>query len=325
MILIISENKDRFTDKVIEWLQFYGIYDIFRINEDDKVHVNKIEIHNSALILRINDRLIDLADVELFWYRRGNLNHPFRKLIESYPPDINQQVHSFLYHEWTMCRNYIVYMLEQKKSIGNYFRAEANKLINLKIAQESGLDIPQTIISDNPSVIEDFGSQLPSITKPIGEAMAVMENSGYHSLLTKQVEPTHDINKEQEYIFPSLLQENIEKEIEIRSFVLFDKIYSMAILSQRNEKTETDFRNYDWDRMNRTIPYKLPEYIEERIFTFMRKAQLNTGSIDLIKTKNGHYIFLEVNPAGNIKMVDDNCNYHIGKHLAEIIKREISN
>jgi uncharacterized protein len=34
MLLIISENIDYFTDRVIEWLYYYGINNIFRINED---------------------------------------------------------------------------------------------------------------------------------------------------------------------------------------------------------------------------------------------------------------------------------------------------
>ena len=34
---------------------------------------------------------------------------------------------------------------------------------------------------------------------------------------------------------------------------------------------------------------------------------LNTGSIDLIKTKSGDYVFLEVNPVGQFSMVSFPC------------------
>ncbi|MFT4073849.1 MAG: hypothetical protein QM654_18240 [Dysgonamonadaceae bacterium] len=143
-----------------------------------------------------------------------------------------------------------------------------------------------------------------------------MEDGGYYSLLTKAFDNESDLDEKQEYIFPSLLQDNIDKEIEIRTFVLFEKIYSMASLSQRNEATRTDLRNYDLDRLNRVISYKLPDNVEQKILTFMKKAKLNTGSIDLIKTKDNRYIFLEVNPAGNIEMVSKNSNYHIEKEFA---------
>lgn len=322
MVLIISENKDIFTTNVIEWLHFYGIYDIVRINEDDMVRIDKIEVHKNVLVLSVNGRLIHWSDVNLFWYRRGNLNHPFRRLIDFYPEEISQQTQFFLNHEWAMCHNYIVYMLQQKKTIGNFFRTTANKLINLKIAQECGLDTPQTLISDSPETLKKFGQQ-PSITKPIGEIIPISKDDGYYSLLTKEFDADRDLNYSQKYVFPSLLQENIEKEIEIRTFVLFDAIYSMASFSQRSEETRTDLRRYDLDRLNRVIPYKLPKDIEKKILLFMQKSKLNTGSIDFIKTKDNRYVFLEVNPAGNINMVSDNCNYHIEKKIAEIIKKEI--
>ncbi|MFT4073848.1 MAG: hypothetical protein QM654_18235 [Dysgonamonadaceae bacterium] len=170
MVFILSENKDYFTDKVIEWLRFYGIHDIVRINADDRVRIHKIEVHQNIIILNVNDKLVDLGSVKLFWYRRSTLNHPFLYMIDSYPLEINQQVNNFSNHEWTVCRNYIIYMLQQKKPIGNYFVATANKLINLRIAQECGLDIPRTYISDFPKYLNKLG-EYPSITKPISEAM----------------------------------------------------------------------------------------------------------------------------------------------------------
>lgn len=51
MILILSENNDLTTDKVIEWLTYWGIKGIIRMNEDDKVSVKRIDIQSNAIIL----------------------------------------------------------------------------------------------------------------------------------------------------------------------------------------------------------------------------------------------------------------------------------
>mgnify|MGYP002409732890 FL=1 len=53
--------------------------------------------------------------------------------------------------------------------------------------------------------------------------------------------------------------------------------------------------------------------------------QLDTASFDLIKTKSGEYIFLEVNPFGNIEMINETCGYEIDKRFAEIILDKYNN
>ncbi|KAF2516652.1 ATP-grasp domain-containing protein [Flavobacterium foetidum] len=92
----------------------------------------------------------------------------------------------------------------------------------------------------------------------------------------------------------------------------------MAIFSQSNPQTRLDFRAYDWDNPNRFIPYQLPEHIEAKIEMLMKNLNLNTGSIDLIKSStNGDYYFLEVNPSGQFGMTAFPCNFPLHKIVAE--------
>jgi ATP-GRASP peptide maturase of grasp-with-spasm system len=321
MILIISENNDFFTDQVIEWLSFFKIEDIIRINEDDKINIKEINIQENKIIIETNEKEIDLSKIDYFWYRRSGLNHSFNRLIDFEKNTTNDQIVKFLDYEWLMCRNYIFYCLQTKESIGNFFRAATNKLVNLKIAKECGLGIPDTYISESISDIINIEEET-YITKPIGEAMTINKDDGVFTMFTKKIEKTDILGKEH---FPTLCQQKINKHFEIRTFVLLDEIYSMAIFSQKNEHTNVDYRNYDFNKMNRMIPYKLPIEIEKNILNFMKKVGLNTGSIDLIKTHNNQYVFLEVNPAGNIEMVNSRCNYMLDKRIAEIIKTKVEN
>jgi len=222
-----------------------------------------------------------------------------------------------------MCRNFIFYNLQQKKSLGNFFRSTTNKLINLSIAKECGLEIPETFISESASDLLNVQKSFPVITKPIGEIMPIHFQEGYYRMLTTDI--PKDISASENFLYPVLLQEKIEKQFEIRIFVMYEKIYAMAIFSQRNTKTDIDYRNYDRDNMNRMVPYILPMDIQQKILNFMRKTGLDTGSVDMIKTPDNRYVFLEVNPAGNIEMVSDPCCYNIEKIIAETIKNEIQN
>ena len=44
MVLILSENSDLTTDKVVEWLNYWEVKDIIRMNEDDKINIKKIDV-----------------------------------------------------------------------------------------------------------------------------------------------------------------------------------------------------------------------------------------------------------------------------------------
>ena len=127
------------------------------------------------------------------------------------------------------------------------------------------------------------------------------------------------IKSQDEYFFPSLIQEKIDKEFEIRSFYLEGNIYSMAIFSQNDTQTQTDFRHYNSQRPNRTIPYILPEIIQKKIALLMNKLNLICGSLDLIKSKDGNYVFLEVNPNGQFGMISKPCNYQLEKKIANFL------
>ncbi|HEY0036114.1 MAG TPA: hypothetical protein VGB66_05465, partial [Longimicrobium sp.] len=49
--------------------------------------------------------------------------------------------------------------------------------------------------------------------------------------------------------------------------------------------------------------------------------EMRTGSIDLIRTRDGRHVFLEVNPAGQFGMVSHPCNYGLEKKVAEYLIR----
>lgn len=54
-----------------------------------------------------------------------------------------------------------------------------------------------------------------------------------------------------------MVQEKLEKKYELRIFYLNGKMYPMAIFSQKDNQTQLDFRNYNWEKPNRMEPCKL--------------------------------------------------------------------
>ncbi|MCT4602987.1 MAG: grasp-with-spasm system ATP-grasp peptide maturase [Marinifilum sp.] len=318
MLVLISESNDLSTDKVVEWFIQFSDYKFGRINENDSVYINQIVLNNSetlSLQLTVNgdNKNFKVYDIDFFWYRRGNLN---KKIINS-SIQINNQLLKFLDWEWKICHDFIIRTLMSKKSLGDYFKSSVNKLENLQIALKCGFIIPETIITEDIQFLLTYNMR-KKITKPISEAMIISDENDYLDLKTKLV------NMPSNNIFPSLIQKKIEKWIELRVFVSYNEVYAMAIFSQNNFKTNIDYRNYDEEKKNRFVPFALTHDIKQKIFLFMEKAGLDTGSIDLILTPQKEYVFLEINPAGNIEMVSEPCNYYIEKRIAEQILERIA-
>src|SRR5690606_30976121 len=115
----------------------------------------------------------------------------------------------------------------------------------------------------------------------------------------------------------TLFQECIDSEFEIRLFYLDGDFYATAIIITEKENDVVDVKlNYDSDNIN-WIPYKLPQEYEESIDAFMKSINLNTGSLDIMKTKGGQYVMLEINPVGQYNAPGYRCNYNLEEKIAK--------
>lgn len=213
-----------------------------------------------------------------------------------------------------MLYDFIISQIKGKVELGSFKGVMVNKLEVLVLAKSVGLIIPETIIVSRKYVLEEFASRFKNgvISKSIYEPLHVIDDnsSTIYTSYTVKLENS-DINRLPDTFSPSLVQENLDKDFEIRVFYLDKKFYPMAIFSQKNSKTAIDFRNYDYDNPNRNIPYCLPGIIKNQLQELMARLNLNSGSIDLVKTKTGEIFFLEVNPVGQYSMVGFPCNYNL--------------
>lgn len=195
-----------------------------------------------------------------------------------------------------------------------------NKLVVLKMAAEFGLQIPVTTLTTKKTSLTDFLKKSNKvITKSTsGENMIRDRRITANFTNYTEVVPKSFVKSLGEKFFISQFQQLVEKEYEVRAFYLDRRFYSMAIFSQGDNQTKIEFRKYNREKPNRTVPYKLPSDVEEKLRNLMEALELESGSIDLI-AKDGQYIFLEVNPVGQFGMVSVPCNYYLEKRIAEYL------
>lgn len=307
----MSEHNDNSTIYICQWLLYLGV-PFVRIDKEDKCFIQEINLSNEEveIIIEKDKEIIRLSKIKSFWYRRGELNlyTPSLKFITD--EKLRAEINHHLYREKSTLEHFFYHLLEKKPHIGTFDRRSVNKLKVLLEAANLGIAIPKTNILTNN---KDINKKLkePIITKSIYEGFRPDSIGGFICYTEKiKLEEIPD------EFYISLFQEGIEKEADIRSFYLDGKFYSMAIRSQSNEQTQTDFRKYVKNIGNRCFPFKLPDSLESSLKELMFQIGLNTGSIDLILTKEGQLIFLEVNPVGQFGMTSVPCNYYLEKEIA---------
>jgi len=309
MILILSTLYDFPTELVQQELLSKGI-EHYRINEQDSIELQLFEV---TPVLKVNficndsfgtKMTIDLTKVTAFWYRRGIFN---LRICDPLVKDKN--VSDYYSNLETTLRNFIEHYLNEKISINKFQDNFINKLIVLYEAQKLGLMTPATLLINE-------NMKLPDLTHTITKDFvypAFQINGRSLSVLTKK---TPDISSG---FSTSLIQDMIDKKYEIRTFFLYNELYSMAIFSQENDKTKLDFRNYDHEYPNRMVRYQLPEAISNKIRELTTKLGLNSGSIDLIVDVHGNFYFLEINPVGEWHFLSENCYYKIESVIANTL------
>jgi glutathione synthase/RimK-type ligase-like ATP-grasp enzyme len=76
-------------------------------------------------------------------------------------------------------------------------------------------------------------------------------------------------------------------------------------------------------RMNldaKYAPHDLPPETRAKLATLMERLGLVYGAIDLRLTPEGHYVFLEINPAGQFLYIEDATGQPIAAALARALR-----
>ena len=303
MILINVEEKDPSLERIIDWLDYLRAnYNL--INESQtELNIETIELSSKGITIKSDN--FDFNDCYVYWNRRSQL---VKYTVKSKLSDLEYNI------EMGYLDRFLNGFLE-RNAVNKYNDNFTNKLFNLQIASDIDLKIPDTIITQKlTDLIEFYKKHRGSIiNKSIDSKSYFFQSKG--NTLTTLIDD-YTLKNVPEYFVPSLFQEQLQKKYELRCFYFYRKMYSMAIFSQLDEQTKIDFRNYNYEKPNRCVPYKLPDYIEVKIEMLMNKLSLNTGSIDLVFTTDNEYYFLEVNPVGMFSPLTWPLNYTIEKDIA---------
>jgi glutathione synthase/RimK-type ligase-like ATP-grasp enzyme len=186
------------------------------------------------------------------------------------------------------------------------------KVKQLRVAQQCGLRLPETLITNDP-----------------GRARAFIDRHGYRDVIYKSFSALEEEWRETRLIregelelldavqhAPVIFQEYVPADYDVRITVVGQAVFAAAIHSQQTSYP-VDFR---MDMANAAIePVTLPDEVEARLLDLMRRLGLQYGAIDMRRRPDGAYVFLEINPAGQWLFVEQVTQQPIAAALAELL------
>lgn len=322
-ILIVTHSQDdEGINNVITKLQKAGST-TFRFNTD--FYPTQIEIsshytnHTEEIIISHEDVSHNLSTFDAIWYRRDYIgeNLPKEMLDIHKRPAIEESRATFdgVLASWGI----------EKFTLDNVrdCRFADNKQLQLKVANKLGLIIPRTLLSNSPEKVKAFIHQYSSVISKTHFSFSIVNDNKEEYRAYSQRWLPHELEDLSDLQYaPLIFQEYIEKAYELRVIIVGDQVFCAKIPSQTSEKGKVDWRK-DHNLLNSLEVYQLPESIQLKLLRMMDYFGLNYGAIDIIKTQDGKYVFLEVNPVGEFHWVDELHDQKISKAIAQILMNQV--
>ena len=179
---------------------------------------------------------------------------------------------------------------------GKPYNLARNKIFQLHLAKEIGLNVPSTCVTNNKKLAKDFyiSNKKNIIYKCLSRPVIHYEDGKKSMIHTSKV---LDDNFENVASCPCLFQENLTKAYELRVAVISDEVIAVRIDSQEYEETKQDWRK----GMDNPLLYskcELPDSLKMQLISLNEQLRINWSMMDLVVTPSGDYVFLEANPDG---------------------------
>ncbi len=303
MILLLTNSYEQNVIKVMQELdKIEASYTRLNVDAfaDEKISIDFVKKSDGLSIKNFNK-------INVVWERKAEVDVD-REIIDNKFEDFALAETKILYQYITSRLSDRVWL--NPVSLGS---PANNKIIQLKIAQNVGLKIPKTIVTNDNKKLKNFIVSLGglAIVKAMGSQVSLLKSQ--MTIDTSVIEVADLENKDEcVSIAPILAQECIEKKYEIRATYISGELYCGAmdirksLVDERKQHSSAPWFNYE-----------LPKKTREKLIKFHNQLNLKFSCVDLIETTNGDIIFLESNPQGQYDFISQKCGLEINRRIAE--------
>jgi glutathione synthase/RimK-type ligase-like ATP-grasp enzyme len=180
-----------------------------------------------------------------------------------------------------------------------------------EVASRVGLTLPKTLVTNNPDAGRRFIEQV-GVDKTVFKAFLAMTETWRE---TRLIELQDMARLDSVRYAPVIFQEYIEG-VDLRITVVGDRVFP-AEIDARMTSYPFDMRMAIGEAIMQ--PTVLPPEVNDLILRFMRALGLCYGAIDMRRTAQGNFFFLEVNPAGQWLFVEQRTGLPISQAIADYL------
>lgn len=305
-VLIITRSDDNHcVNTVMDKLAARGSQ-TFRFDSDrfpGEVLLSERHAGNGDII-RLDDPAqgarLDLSEVSAVWYRRLAVAG---KLDPAIAPELK---HPATLEAGTVIGGLLASLTAFCLDPVHNVKRASNKALQLRVARECGLLIPDTLTTNDVAEARRFWEQCEGrVVSKMLSSFAVYDEAGREQVVFTNRFTEQDMAALDSLdLCPITLQQEIPKRLELRATIVGGQVFCASVDSAAMDGADVDWRRRGLALCDAWLPYELPATVSDGLLAMTRALGLHYGAADLIVHPDGRHLFLEVNPAGEFFWLD---------------------
>jgi hypothetical protein len=173
-------------------------------------------------------------------------------------------------------------------------RTAHNKLVQLREAQQAGLRVPRTLVSQEPETVRRFCDAMSGrvIVKAVAGSQETPVMTG---LVTPELLVDEDIR-----LSPAIYQEFVPGSSHLRVCCFGADVHSALL--------RTEALDWRYPLEADVEPYRLDDQTAQQVVTVVEKLGLRMGIVDMKLGPAGAPVWLEINPQGQFLFLEGMCS-----------------
>jgi hypothetical protein len=294
MLLILTNSEDATADYLVSIFSRDAV-SFCRFDTDKTLSETSFRFAVEGPELSIAGERFRPNDFRNVWYRRPErLKHP----------DASDSPEStFLLDEWSEALEGFLAHIPRQRWM-NHPAANvgaSHKIEQLTTAGRLGLAVPDTLVTHSPDELRTFFSNHNGrvIVKPLSVGYLERKDPEQDSLIYTNVVTANQLDTLSDLpSCPTLFQEYIDKLHDVRITVVDSELHAVSLRAADSDGQQLcDIRRNNMEG----VAYErigLPPPVEHGIKTIVGHYGLRFAAIDMVVSREGKWLFLEVNPNG---------------------------
>lgn len=313
MLLILTNSQDATADYLASVLKERGVR-FLRFNTDMSVSELTLHCDDRGPRVHLSGEWWAPDAFTNVWYRR-----PERLRQKAF--DDSPEGH-FILDEWSEALEGFFAHIPQSRWMNHPScnASASHKIEQLTTARATGLCVPNTLITQDPTQARDFfaanGGRV--VVKPMGRGYIERPGGPADTLIyTNQVLDTHLDDLHDLHACPTLFQQYIDKQFDVRITVVDERLHAAELVASDPDGSQRcDVRRNNMEG----VVYReilLPNDVGCGIRKIMNHYSLRFAAIDMVVDKSQRWYFLEINPNGQWAWMDLEGGMNIASYFVE--------